>query len=189
LGSALKVFFNVEDVNASLRKAAKLAQKFVNDFPAIDKGLLFQGGTGVGKTKLLCAMATDLMRKDENIDIYYIDWNDLVREMRTGQDVTTRDFSMINQLIDTLSGVDVLLFDELGASRVSAWVQDYIYFLFNKRYNDNKVTICASNFFDKPSTAGEETLQQRIGNRIRSRLYEMTRVIEISGLDYRQENG
>ena len=45
--------------------------------------------------------------------------------------------------------VELLLFDELGASRPSPWVEDNIYYLINRRYNDNRVTVFASNFFDQ----------------------------------------
>ncbi len=39
----------------------------------------------------------------------------------------------------------------------------------------------------QPFTAGEDTLTDRIGKRIRSRLYEMCRTIEIVAPDYRKE--
>ena len=83
----------------------------------------------------------------------YIDWNDLTREMRSGEDTSNRDFSNIGQLIQRLAMVELLLFDELGASRPSPWVEDNIYYLINRRYNDNRITLFASNFFDKKESA------------------------------------
>lgn len=171
--------------NPSQKRAKKAAQKFIKDFPAVEKGLLLQGSIGLGKTHILCTIGFELIKK-KNVDLYYIDWNDLVREMRSGEDHSTRDFSSINQLIQKMTQVDLLLFDELGASRVSPWVQDNIYFLFNKRYNNKKITVCASNFIDNP-TDGRESLEQRIGDRIRSRLYEMTTVVQIKGSDFRRK--
>ena len=139
---------------------------------------------GVGKTRLLCAIATELIKKFDDIDIYYIDWNDLVREMRSGENHSTRDFSAISKKIEKLCYVDLLLFDELGASVVSPWVYDNIYYLFNKRYNNKNITVCATNYFDDSS---ETSLSRKIGNRIRSRLFEMTKDIELKGFDYRQK--
>lgn len=184
-GATLEWSFQQAAKSPSLVKAGKAAEKFINDYPAVTKGLLFQGSTGIGKTSLLCAIGYELIKK--NFEVYYIDWNDLVREMRTGEGHATRDFSAIHQLISTLSEVDLLLFDELGASNVSQWVYDNIYYLFNKRYNNQKVTICASNFSDRPSD-GTETLGQRIGERIRSRLFEMTLAVEMKGADVRRES-
>ncbi len=152
----------------------------------MDYGLLFQGGTGVGKTRLLCCIGNQLI-KEKNSEVVYIDWNDLTREMKSGEDAASRDFSEIGQLIQRLARVELLLFDELGASRPSPWVEDNIYFLINRRYNNNRITLFASNFFDKKIDS-EETLSERIGNRIRSRLFEMARSIEIMGADYRQKH-
>lgn len=174
-----------QDSNPSQIKAKKIVKKFIDDYPGVEKGLLLQGSIGLGKTRLLCSIATEFLRRVESFDVFYIDWNDLVREMRSGEDHSTRDFLAINQLINKLSKVSVLLFDELGGSKVSPWVSDNIYYLFNKRYNNKRITVCATNFYDNPSD-GRESLTQRIGDRIRSRLFEMTMVVEICGDDYRQ---
>ncbi len=137
----------------------------------MDRGLLFQGPTGVGKTRLLCAIGNQLIA-EKRAEVFYIDWNDLTREMRSGEDYSNRDFSSIGQLIQRLAKVELLLFDELGSSKPSPWVEDNIYFLINRRYNNNLITLFASNFFDE-KISNQETLSERIGNRIRSRLFEM----------------
>ena len=185
LGTELKSYFP-DKANPSQAKAKKAAEKFITDYPAVDSGLLFQGATGVGKTRLLCCIGNQLI-KEKDVEVAYIDWNDLTREMRSGEDSASRDFSTIGQLIQRLTRAELLLFDELGASRPSPWVEDNIYYLINRRYNDNRITLFASNFFDK-KIGGEETLSERIGNRIRSRLFEMARSIEIMGADYRQKH-
>jgi len=179
--------FKPEKNESSQAKAMKAAEKFIADYPGVGGyGLLFQGGTGVGKTRLLCCIGNQLI-KEKNVDVVYIDWNDLTREMRSGEDASNRDFSNIGQLIQRLAQVELLLFDELGSSKPSPWVEDNIYFLINRRYNNNHITLFASNFFDK-KIGSEETLSERIGSRIRSRLFEMTRSIEIMGADYRQKH-
>jgi DNA replication protein DnaC len=185
LGTELKSYFP-DKANPSQTKAKKAAEKFIADYPAVDSGLLFQGATGVGKTRLLCCIGNQLI-KEKDAEVAYIDWNDLTREMKSGESADSRDFSNIGQLIQRLARAELLLFDELGASRPSPWVEDNIYYLVNRRYNDNRVTLFASNFYDK-KIGSEETLSERIGNRIRSRLFEMARSVEIMGADYRQKH-
>jgi DNA replication protein DnaC len=185
IGTELKSYFPDKE-NSSQGKAKKAAEKFIADYPALDRGLLFQGPTGVGKTRLLCCIGNQLI-KEKDTEVAYIDWNDLTREMKSGESADNRDFSNISQLIQRLARAELLLFDELGASRPSPWVEDNIYYLINRRYNDNRVTLFASNFFDK-KIASEETLSERIGSRIRSRLFEMARSVEIMGADYRQKH-
>ena len=65
-------------------------------------------------------------------------------------------------------------------------------YIINKRYNEKKITIITSNFIPsdkagKRSNSEEDTLEERIGERLVSRLYEMCRVIEIKGKDYRRQ--
>jgi DNA replication protein DnaC len=185
-GMELNSYFP-DKANPSQGRAKKAAEKFINDYPGVgDFGLLFQGSTGVGKTRLLCCIGNQLI-KDKNVEVAYIDWNDLTREMRSGEDTSNRDFSNIGQLIQRLTQAELLLFDELGASRPSPWVEDNIYYLINRRYNERRITLFASNFFDK-KIGSEETLSERIGGRIRSRLFEMARSVEITGADYRQKH-
>ncbi len=190
LGYELKTFFPHRDHAAMHERVIKKAAKFVEDYPAVaEKGILFHGIAGVGKTRLLCSIATELMKKVEDLDIFYIDWNDLVRSMRGGEHHITKDFTDINRFIERLAAVDLLLFDELGASTInelSQWIMDSIYYIFNKRYNDQKITLCATNFFDNPKDRSE-SLSLRIGDRIRSRLFEMTESVVIEGKDRRKE--
>ena len=94
---------------------------------------------------------------------------------------------------------EVLLLDELGAVKPSEWVWDTVSLILNTRYNDNRTTIITTNFSDQPAAsvtrslsparaaAREETLGDRIGERMRSRLHEMCRIVKMDGPDFRQK--
>jgi DNA replication protein DnaC len=81
---------------------------------------------------------------------------------------------------------EVLVLDELGASKPTDWVRDMMMQIINMRYNGKKLTIFTTNYLDEPSTKREETLEDRIGVRLRSRLFEMCRTVLVDGDDYRQ---
>jgi DNA replication protein DnaC len=85
----------------------------------------------------------------------------------------------------------VLVLDELGAQKPSDWVRDQVAYVLNYRYNENKVTIITTNFMDHGAEGSKPTvtdsLAQRIGDRIRSRLYEMCKDIKMDGKDFRAE--
>lgn len=88
--------------------------------------------------------------------------------------------------------------DELGASKPSEWVWDTIGHILNTRYNDRRTTIITTNYANAaplgfgmevtPIRAAlrEETLGDRIGERMRSRLQEMCVPVEMQGKDFRQ---
>jgi len=179
-----------QESSPSQKTAVKNARRFIDDYPAVmdEKGILFQGPVGVGKTRLMCSVANELLKKFPTLDVYYIDWNDLVKELRSGEDHSSRDFGEIEKLMSRLIEVDILFFDEVGATRLSEWAQNKVYHLINKRYNYKKLTVCATNYPDK-AVNNQETLTQRVGDRIRSRLYEMTDACEIKGSDYRRTYG
>jgi DNA replication protein DnaC len=83
-------------------------------------------------------------------------------------------------------GAEVLVLDELGASKPTDWVQDTMMQIIGKRYNDRKLTLFTTNYSDVRQTPAGETLEDRIGTRLRSRLYEMCKTVMIEGEDFRR---
>jgi DNA replication protein DnaC len=76
-------------------------------------------------------------------------------------------------------------------------VWDTVAHILNTRYNDRRTTIITTNYANLPPGGGdssspravmrEETMGDRIGERMRSRLQEMCVVVEMSGEDFRQK--
>ncbi len=89
------------------------------------------------------------------------------------------------------------MLDELGASKPTDWVWDTVAHILNTRYNDRRTTIITTNYTNLAPLAAdasgprvairEETLGDRIGERMRSRLQEMCVVVEMTGEDFRQK--
>ena len=79
------------------------------------------------------------------------------------------------------------MLEELGASKPTDWVRDTMMNIIGKRYNDKRLTIFTTNYMDARLAATDETLEDRIGVRLRSRLYEMCRTVELDGDDYRRQ--
>ena len=81
---------------------------------------------------------------------------------------------------------EILVLDEIGASKPTEWVRDTMAHIINTRYNDKKLTIFTTNYMDDRKAEKEETLEDRIGVRLRSRLFEMCRTVKIEGTDFRR---
>jgi DNA replication protein DnaC len=81
---------------------------------------------------------------------------------------------------------EVLVLDELGASKPTDWVRDTMMYVINTRYNDRKLTIFTTNYLDGRNSERDEILEDRIGVRLRSRLFEMCKTVHIEGEDYRR---
>lgn len=182
----------------SLKQAKLLAQSFVRDYPASsEKGLLLMGPSGVGKTHLAVAALKDLFRRGHQG--LFCDYRELLKEIQASYNPASESTEM--RILEPIRTAEILVFDDLGASKPSAWVLDIIGIVLNARYNDRGVTILTTNYFDEPAepvpiakdpggrrlTVREDALADRIGARMRSRLYEMCRTIVMDAPDFRRE--
>jgi DNA replication protein DnaC len=162
--------------------ALRDAKHLVDEYPNLDIGLLFIGPCGVGKTHLATAIIKALIQTKGVACLFY-DFRDLLKEIQDSYNPASRTSEL--KVLEPVYEAEVLVLDELGASKPTDWVRDTMTQIINARYNDKKVTIFTSNYLDEPTTPGEETLTDRVGVRLRSRLHEMCKVVQIKGDDYR----
>ena len=176
--------FKITDGSVGLGEAIEKSKIFAGNFESMDRGLLLQGTPGIGKTKLLCSMLNAMLKRKPGMKVMYIDWNDLVRDLGSGESFESRDFSLINKLTSRIKNSTIVMFDELGATRPSEYVKDKIYDIINTRYNRMRLTCFATNWPDDDPQ--RESLQHRIGARLRSRITQMTDLCQIKARDYRR---
>ncbi len=184
--------------HASLARARLTAEGFVEKYPVESSGLLLVGSVGVGKTHLAVAVMRELM-VSKGIACLFWDYRELLKEIQNSYDpsVQTTELGVLRPVFEA----EVLVLDELGAVRPTEWVWDTVSLILNTRYNDKRTTIITTNFPDEPEApvgrlssareqaqraARKETLGDRIGERMRSRLHEMCRKVEMAGNDFRQ---
>lgn len=185
-------FKNFEVHNDSHRDALRISKQFVKNYPVQDVGLLFIGPCGVGKTHLAVAIIRELIEK-KGVPCAFYDFRDLIRDIQATYDPEA-DMST-SEVLQPVLNTPVIVLDELGAKRTTAWVEETVFQIINHRYNEKKLTIFTTNYLDKGDEEdkrsefykkGEETLIDRIGVRLHSRLYEMCKIVEMAGPDYRK---
>jgi DNA replication protein DnaC len=176
-------FNSYKPTDRSQEIALKFAMQFNHDFPAVERGILLSGPVGVGKTHLAVSILMGLSERGFNCLFY--EFGSLLKEIQDSYNPSTKS-SELGVLAPVLNA-EVLVLDELGASKPTDWVRDTMAHIINSRYNENRVTIFTTNYLDVQSKPTDETLEDRIGVRLRSRLYEMCRTIEVTGQDYRRK--
>jgi len=168
----------------TLAKVRRAVQEFVDLWPKVDRGLLLMGPVGTGKTHLAVAALQEIVAtKTPAVRARFRDFTSLVLEIQMTFDGSGGSREILSPLITA----DLLVLDELGAGKTTPWVMDLLYYLVNTRYVEGRVTIFTTNYSDFPKLASEESLTDRVSARIRSRLWEMCRRLELRGADYRSE--
>jgi DNA replication protein DnaC len=176
----------------SLASALFQANRFVEEYPVETTGLMLLGPIGVGKTHLAVGILRELVMQ-KNASCLFYDYRELLKEIQNSYNATvqTTELEILRPVFDT----EVLVLDELGAVKPTEWVWDTVSHILNTRYNDKRTTIITTNFDDLPPgkgrsalerTSRDDTLGDRIGERMRSRLHEMCKAVEMQGSDFRQ---
>ena len=181
-----QTFDNFYDSSLHLKSAKRRAQEFVDEYPGGPAGLLFLGPAGCGKTHLACAILSELVTT-KGVTGLYVDFSDLLMKITTSfrPDADISKESVLTPYADA----ELLVLDELGASKPHPWVLDVLYSLLNTRYNRKRITVATSNFEDdlEPAAGEREKLEDRIGYRLRSRLFEMCLMVPLRGSDFRKD--
>jgi DNA replication protein DnaC len=189
--------FEFDGPHANLMKARMAACKFVEEYPLDNTGLLLIGSIGVGKTHLAVGIIKELVLS-KGVPCLFYDYRELLKQIQNSynESVKATELEVLRPVFET----EVLVLDELGAVKPTEWVWDTVSLILNTRYNDSRTTIITTNYPDDAArdsngasefaraqrAARSETLGDRIGERMRSRLHEMCRIIKMEGADFRQ---
>lgn len=180
--------------SSSLAAAKIVVEQWAAEYPLDRTGLLLIGPSGLGKTHLAVAAIKELTKK--GVHSLFCDYRELLKQIQNSYNPSSQTTEL--ELLRPVFETEVVVLDDLGAQKPSEWVWDTVSFILNSRYNGKQPTIITANFLDGPSAREEgaqgahrsarvETLGDRIGERMRSRLFEMCRFVPMDGKDFRKK--
>lgn len=198
-------FGTYHGIDGSQKLALTIAKDFVKDFGSLSQGLLFIGRSGLGKTHLAVSVIKALIL-EKGADCKFVDFFQLLSDIRYGYSQDLSEQAIINPYV----AAPILLIDELAKGRNTEWELTMLDQIISSRYNAaDKITLFTTNYSDqihnskkggendthkefnsgngRKTLADEETLQDKVGERIYSRLVEMCRFIKLKGMDFRLE--
>ncbi|WP_160050732.1 ATP-binding protein [Nocardiopsis sp. FR4] len=144
--------------------------------PTTAGSLMLWGTTGSGKTHQAYGALRQIAESGPaRFGVVAVSFPDLYAALRPG----TSDPMERERTMRRVMQTPHLLLDDLGTTKDSAWTEETTYRIINHRYNRCLPLILTSN---EPPGA----LPDLVGDRIASRLIEMTTRVEISGADRRK---
>ncbi|WP_406133223.1 ATP-binding protein [Streptomyces zaomyceticus] len=162
-------------IAAWVREVAEGGRPGPEGAPGLAEGrsLLIVGTTGTGKTYQAYGAVRSLLIAGVRLRWKAITAADLYAELRPrpGHDGE-------RELMD-LARCPLLIIDDLGAAKNSEWTEEITMRLINRRYNAMLPTLITTNL-------GMADLRAHIGDRVASRLTEMTDRVILDGPDRRR---
>ena len=176
--------------NKSLRDVQLALLKLERDFEPGQKGIGLSGPVGSGKTHLMAAFVREITLS-RGIPTVFVEFTHLLASIRAGYDKQQGEANVLEPWIDA----PVLIIDELGKGLTTEWQMAILDELVSKRYNRSVTTCFTTNFPYRDRTQSSARsrenfeavlLEERVGERIFSRISEMCDLHRVDAEDYRK---
>lgn len=168
-----------ENLSPTLAKARDACERYAAEFEERSwsgEGLYLAGPVGTGKTHLAAATARRLMYR-RHTPTLFVTVPDLLDRMRPGNFGGVQDDR--EAWFAAAKGAELLVLDDLGAEKATEWAQERVFILINHRYRERLPTIFTSNL-------DPEELGEHLGERVVSRIVEVSEFVRVAGVDYRE---
>lgn len=157
-------------------------QRYAVTFSPSSAGNLYlYGGTGLGKTHLSLAIASEVLKKG-----YTVIYDSVINLLHTLEQEQFRKGKEIGDTLPSLLECDLLILDDFGAEFDTAFTRSMLYTIINSRVNARKPMIINTNLT-------HQEVRERYGDRILSRLISSSQILPFYGKDIRlrkkAENG
>lgn len=158
---------------ALMSRTLEVCRKYAGDFSKNSGNLLFNGGTGLGKTMLSACIACEVAEK--GYSVAYESAQHLFAKLEKDRFHPDEDSALA---VKKLTDCDLLLVDDLGTELPGNFVTAALYSLLNDRLLSGKPMVISTNL-------NIEEIRQRYSPQIASRLEGSFQLLPFVGEDIR----
>lgn len=144
-------------------------------------GIYLFGSKGTGKSRITACMANELM--NNYYTVLYTNFSEISKYIRG---TFNKSIETEYDFLERLTNIDFLFIDDFGTELVTKnnqdlWLQEKVFEIVNKRYNNNKPIIFTSNY------SLRELIEDRgVADKTIDRINEMCEIMKIEGVSYRK---
>ena len=167
-------------INSENAKTKLAAQKFLEKYKDMKKGIIFVGKNGTGKTHISTAICNELIK--ENVPVIFGTLTELLDKYKECYKNYTD-----GELTKLYANVDLLVIDDLGVETMNEWMLSKLFVIVNERMK-NELPIIITTNYDIDQLKKRLTIPNKVcetTNSIISRLCYMCYRVECKGKDYR----
>ena len=162
------------------QKAHRAALEYKNNLKeniGQGKGLIVFGQPGNGKSHLVAAIVNEAIREG-----YVAVFEGVPRLLAKIRATYSGGTTSEGEIMQALTEADLLVLDDAGAEKLTAWTEPTLYTIIDDRYIEEKPVVITTN-------SDLDGLEEKLGYRAMDRLLEMCEIVENRGTSYRQERG
>ena len=158
---------------AVMERTFQRCQKYAKEFTPGIANLLFNGGTGLGKTFLSACIAEAVA--DKGYSVAYESAPQLFAKLEKNR---FEPNEQTRAAVDAIMGCDLLIIDDLGTEMPGNFITAALYALLNDRLLANKSMLISTNL-------NADEIESRYSGQIASRLLGNFKVLTFVGKDIR----
>lgn len=169
--ATLKTFTQKEDN----QKLYTIVKNYVDNFETFyksNRGLLFWGTVGTGKSYAAACIANELLNRKTPVVM-----TSFVKILQVIQDNTENETEFVNRLC----AARLLIIDDLGTERNTDYALEKVYNVIDSRYRTGKPLILTTNLNLQDMQMTQDIRYQRIYDRI----FEMCHPVMVNGTSWR----
>lgn len=169
--ATLKTFTQKEDN----QKLYTIVKNYVDNFETFyksNRGLLFWGTVGTGKSYAAACIANELLNRKTPVVV-----TSFVKVLQVIQDNTENETEFVNRLC----AARLLIIDDLGTERNTDYALEKVYNVIDSRYRTGKPLILTTNLNLQDMQMTQDIRYQRIYDRI----FEMCHPVMVNGTSWR----
>lgn len=169
--ATLKTFTQKEDN----QKLYTIVKNYVDNFETFyksNRGLLFWGTVGTGKSYAAACIANELLNRKTPVVM-----TSFVKVLQVIQDNTENETEFVNRLC----AARLLIIDDLGTERNTDYALEKVYNVIDSRYRTGKPLVLTTNLNLQDMQMTQDIRYQRIYDRI----FEMCHPVMVNGTSWR----